>query len=81
MTNIWAGFTPEFAPGCRRITPGDPFVYAVQKPNAEVVFKSVTRLTKDGVVDAEGVERKCDVVVCATGMSNAPYAEHFMNWS
>lgn len=68
IINLMIGLTPDFAPGCRRITPGDPFITAIQKPNAEVVFKSVTRLTRDGVVDTEGVERKFDAVVCATGM-------------
>ncbi|EGU82080.1 hypothetical protein FOXB_07403 [Fusarium oxysporum f. sp. conglutinans Fo5176] len=63
------GFTPDFVPGCRRITPGDPFIEAIQEPNVEVVFKSVTKLTEDGVVDSDGVERKCDVVVCATGFN------------
>ncbi|RBA13512.1 hypothetical protein FPRO05_02305 [Fusarium proliferatum] len=63
------GFTPEFVPGCRRITPGDPFIHAVQEPNVEVVFKGVAKLTEDGVVDTDGVERKVDAVVCATGFS------------
>ncbi|KAF5585023.1 sterigmatocystin biosynthesis monooxygenase stcW [Fusarium subglutinans] len=63
------GFTPEFVPGCRRITPGDPFIYAVQEPNVEVVFKGVAKLTEDGVVDTDGVERKVDAVVCATGFN------------
>ncbi|RKK76770.1 putative sterigmatocystin biosynthesis monooxygenase stcW [Fusarium oxysporum] len=63
------GFTPEFVPGCRRVTPGDPFINAVQEPNVEVVFKSVAKLTEDGVIDTDGVERKVDAVVCATGFN------------
>ncbi|GME65311.1 predicted protein [Neofusicoccum parvum] len=61
------GFTPTFAPGCRRITPGDQFIRAVHQPNTEVIFKSVAALTEDGVVDQDGMERKVDTVVCATG--------------
>ncbi|CZR46022.1 monooxygenase family protein [Fusarium proliferatum ET1] len=67
--SLLQGFTPEFVPGCRRITPGDPFINAVQEPNVEVVFKGVAKLTEDGVVDTDGVERKVDAVVCATGFS------------
>ncbi|KAG5753025.1 hypothetical protein H9Q69_009918 [Fusarium xylarioides] len=63
------GFTPEFVPGCRRITLGDPFINAVQEPNVEVVFKGVAKLTEDGVVDTDGFERKVDAVVCATGFN------------
>ena len=62
-----SGFTPYFPPGCRRVTPGDPFIEAVQQPNAEVVFKSVIRLTEDGAVDSDGIERKFDAIICATG--------------
>ncbi|KAB2579998.1 putative sterigmatocystin biosynthesis monooxygenase stcW [Lasiodiplodia theobromae] len=61
------GFTPRFEIGCRRVTPGDPYMEAVTKDNVDVHFTAVERLTEDGVVGADGVERKCDTVVCATG--------------
>lgn len=60
-------FTPRFPPGCRRITPGDAFLEAIQKPNAELVLKGVTAITEDGLIDDDGHERKVDVIVCATG--------------
>ncbi|KAK0660177.1 putative sterigmatocystin biosynthesis monooxygenase stcW [Lasiodiplodia hormozganensis] len=61
------GFTPRFEIGCRRVTPGDPYMEAVTKDNVDVHFTAVEHLTEDGVVGADGVERKCDTVVCATG--------------
>ncbi|KAF4341787.1 sterigmatocystin biosynthesis monooxygenase stcW [Fusarium beomiforme] len=63
------GFTPEFIPRCHRVTPGDPFINPVQEPNIEVVFKGVAKLTEDGAIDTDGVERKVDAVVCATGFN------------
>lgn len=51
----------------RRITPGDPYVEAIQKENCDVHFTAVQRITGDGVVGADGLERKCDTIVCATG--------------
>lgn len=66
-SNPRLGFTPDFVPGCRRVTPGDPFIHAIQEPNVEVVFKGVTQLTENGVIDTDEVEREFDVVVCATG--------------
>ncbi|EAU31007.1 predicted protein [Aspergillus terreus NIH2624] len=60
-------FTPRFPPGCRRITPGDAFLEAIQKPNAELIPKGVTAITEDGLIDDDGHERKVDVIVCATG--------------
>lgn len=61
------GFTPKFQIGCRRITPGDPYMQAIGKENVDVHFTAVERLTEDGVVGADGEERKCDTVICATG--------------
>ena len=61
------GFTPEWGIGCRRITPGDPYMEAIQKPNVDVHFTAVQRITEDGVVGEDGVERKVDTIVCATG--------------
>nr|POE51572.1 putative sterigmatocystin biosynthesis monooxygenase stcw [Quercus suber] len=61
------GFTPNFGIGCRRITPGDPYMEAIQQPNVDVHFTPVTRCTENGVIGADGVERHVDTIVCATG--------------
>ena len=63
------GFTPNFGLGCRRITPGDPYMEAIQKENVEVHFTAVESCTEEGVVGGDGVERKVDTIVCATGVS------------
>jgi cation diffusion facilitator CzcD-associated flavoprotein CzcO len=52
------GFTPEFGVGCRRITPGDPYMLAIQEKNVDVHFTPVVSCTEDGVVGEDGVERK-----------------------
>lgn len=61
------GFIPRFPPGCRRITPGDAFLEAIQKPNAELIPKSIIAVTEDGLIDEDGNERKVDTIICATG--------------
>jgi hydroxyversicolorone monooxygenase len=61
------GFTPKFGLGCRRITPGDPYMESIQKENVDVHFTPVESCTEDGVVGGDGVERKVDTIVCATG--------------
>ena len=61
------GFTPEFGFGCRRITPGDPYMEAIQKENVDVHFTPVEKITEKGVVGGDGIERECDTIVCATG--------------
>ena len=61
------GFTPEWGIGCRRLTPGDPYMVAIQKENVDVHFTAVKECTEEGVVGEDGIERKCDTIVCATG--------------
>ncbi|KAK3633928.1 hypothetical protein LTR56_015538 [Elasticomyces elasticus] len=61
------GFTPTFGLGCRRVTPGDPYMEAIQKENVDVHFTPVVSCTEDGVVGEDGTECKVDTIVCATG--------------
>ncbi|KAF7194766.1 FAD-binding monooxygenase moxY [Pseudocercospora fuligena] len=61
------GFTPNFGLGCRRVTPGDPYIFAIQEPNVDVHFTAVKECTEDGVIGEDGQERKVDTIVCATG--------------
>ncbi|KAJ9644119.1 hypothetical protein H2201_007096 [Coniosporium apollinis] len=61
------GFTPKWEIGCRRVTPGDPYMLAIQEKNVDVHFTHVERITEDGVVGGDGIERKVDAIVCATG--------------
>jgi cation diffusion facilitator CzcD-associated flavoprotein CzcO len=61
------GFTPKWALGCRRITPGDPYMKAIQEPNVDVHFTAVNEITKDGLIGADGKGRKVDTIICATG--------------
>jgi cation diffusion facilitator CzcD-associated flavoprotein CzcO len=61
------GFTPKFDIGCRRVTPGDSMMISIQEPNVDVHFTHVAKITEDGVIGGDGVERKVDTIVCATG--------------
>ena len=61
------GFTPKFEVGCRRVTPGDPYMKAIQEPNVDVHFTAVKECTEHGVIGEDGIERECDTIICATG--------------
>ncbi|ATZ53328.1 hypothetical protein BCIN_09g01960 [Botrytis cinerea B05.10] len=61
------GLTPNFSLGCRRITPGDPYMIAIQEPNVDVHFSAVEEITEDSVIDSEGQKCKVDTIICATG--------------
>ena len=62
---------PTWAPGCRRISPGDGYLEALVKPNVDCVFGPIKKCTKEGIVTEDGVEHKLDVLVCATGFKVA----------
>jgi cation diffusion facilitator CzcD-associated flavoprotein CzcO len=61
------GFTPKFEVGCRRITPGDPYMKAIQEDNVDVHFTAVDEIDETGVIGNDGVHREVDTIVCATG--------------
>lgn len=54
---------PDFALGCRRMTPGSGYLESLTKENVEVIHESVVRLTEKGLVDQSGTEHEADVIV------------------
>ncbi|EFW15400.1 cyclohexanone 1,2-monooxygenase [Coccidioides posadasii str. Silveira] len=58
---------PDFDVGCRRVTPGDGYLEALQEPNVEVVRTSIQEINKEGVVTADGKTYPADVIIAATG--------------
>ncbi|PMD30016.1 FAD/NAD(P)-binding domain-containing protein [Hyaloscypha variabilis F] len=75
-TRLVKHLVPEFALGCRRMTPGSGYLQSLTKSNVDVITEDVVRLTEHGVVDASGTEHKVDVVVCATGFDTS-FTPHF----
>ena len=67
---------PQFALGCRRMTPGSGYLESLSKDNVETVHTSAVRFTENGIVDEAGVEHEVDVVVCATGFDTS-FTPHF----
>lgn len=67
---------PNYALGCRRMTPGAEYLEALTKDNVNVVTKDAIRFTPEGVLDADGLEHKVDAIVCATGFETL-FTPHF----
>ncbi|MFV0495962.1 flavin-containing monooxygenase [Mycobacterium sp.] len=59
--------TPHYRIGCKRILNSTTYYRAVADPKTEVVTEGIERITPDGIVSADGRERKVDVIVYATG--------------
>lgn len=65
--------TPTYPFGGKRPVFATTFYPTLKKDNVELVPSAVSAVTPRGIVDAEGVERKVDVIVMATGFEAASY--------
>lgn len=59
--------TPDYRAGCKRILNSDTYYRGIANPKTEVITDRIARFSADGIVTADGTERKGDVVVFATG--------------
>jgi hydroxyversicolorone monooxygenase len=64
---IYQQLLPSFALGCRRLTPGNPFMRAVQKSNVTLHRAAVKKATPTSVISEDGKEVEVDTIICATG--------------
>ena len=62
-----ARLIPSWAPGCRRLTPGDGYLEALVQPNVTTVHQNIKQVTREGLITEDGVLHKVDILVCATG--------------
>ncbi|KIX08875.1 uncharacterized protein Z518_03532 [Rhinocladiella mackenziei CBS 650.93] len=67
---------PDFALGCRRMTPGSGYLESLIQPNVQVVCQSVERITENGVVDGFSVHHEADAIICASGFDTS-FSPHF----
>lgn len=58
---------PDFSPNCRRLTPGPGYLEALTEDNVSFVRSPISHFTSEGIVTTDGIERKVDAVICATG--------------
>ena len=59
--------TPKYRIGCKRILNSSTYYRAVADPKTQLITEGITRITRDGIVTADGREHKADVIVYATG--------------
>lgn len=64
---LLADLVPDFAPNCRRLTPGPGYLEALTADNVDYVRTPIARFTATGIETADGVQRDVDAVFCATG--------------
>jgi hydroxyversicolorone monooxygenase len=64
---VFSKLLPNYAVGCRRLAPGNPYMRAVQESNVRIHRIGVSKITTKGVIGPEGEEIEVDTIVCATG--------------
>ena len=67
--------TPDFQIGCKRINISDDYYATLQRPNVELVTAGIERVTADGIVSADGVERSVDAIIFGTGFVTQEYLQ------
>ena len=61
------GLIPDFAPHCRRLTPGPGYLEALTEDNVSSVNTPIKRLTATGIETVDGNTYDFDAIFCATG--------------
>ena len=62
---------PDFALGCRRMTPGHSYLRALTQPNVQLRRSEIKRFVEDGIELSSGEVLKVDTIVCATGFDTS----------
>lgn len=57
--------------GCRRLTPGKPYLDAVQKGNVSICTTSIECIETEGIKTSDGQLHHLDAIVCATGFDTS----------
>ena len=58
---------PFYTMGCKRVLLSDDFYATMTRPNVELVTHPIREVRERSIVTADGVERRCDVIIQATG--------------
>lgn len=76
--DLRAKLTPDYQLGCKRLLPSNDFYPALTQPNVELTTEAITRIDPEGIVTADGLLHRVDVIVFATGfrVSDNPIGQH-----
>ncbi|KAK7455091.1 hypothetical protein VKT23_010961 [Stygiomarasmius scandens] len=65
--DLIAKIIPDYAVGCRRITPSAAFLAGVQLPHVNLILDSIKSVTPTSIITEDGQERSVDRIILATG--------------
>ncbi|KAK8845289.1 hypothetical protein IAR55_006002 [Kwoniella newhampshirensis] len=58
---------PDWAVGCRRVSPGVGYLECLAEDNVHVIRDGIETVTKEGIRTIDGKTREYDIIVAATG--------------
>ncbi|KAF2123432.1 putative FAD-containing monooxygenase [Dothidotthia symphoricarpi CBS 119687] len=61
---------PNYELGCRRISPGEPFLRILQESNVKCIFNPIASCEPEGLKTQDGIEAS-DVIIAATGFNTS----------
>jgi len=61
--------TPDYTMGCKRVLISNDYFPAVAQANVELVTDGIDRITPNGVMTKDGVERPVDAIIYGTGFA------------
>ncbi|OAL43321.1 FAD/NAD(P)-binding domain-containing protein [Pyrenochaeta sp. DS3sAY3a] len=64
---LCAKLIPTFEVGCRRLSPGDNYLKALQEKNVTIDFGPIQEVGMKGIKTLNGKEEEFDIIICATG--------------
>jgi len=71
---VRARLVPEHPWGAKRPLFSNDYYPAFNRPNLELVTDSIARITANGIVTADGRERRLDTLILATGFATTKFA-------
>lgn len=66
---VYESLKPDYAPGCRRLTPGPGYLNAIAQPNVDFISTAIKEVTATGIVTEDGKLREVDAIITATGFN------------
>ncbi|KAL3292175.1 flavin-binding monooxygenase [Colletotrichum asianum] len=58
---------PDYAPGCKRLTPAPGYLEGLQSEKVDYVTDAIVSVDETGIITADGKRREVDVIIAATG--------------
>ena len=65
--DLWAKFTPNYTPGCKRVVMSDDFYPAFLRDNVKLEGRKITKVTTGGIEVEDGTDTEFDLIILATG--------------